>query len=145
MQKLLYAAGTEFLRVFGVTFLAFAAGILGATNLSSAVALSIAGLAASLAAGLRAVQVFIPQLTFASLLPQPYAAWTDAFLRAFLANFVAALAGWLADPNWKAWHAALLGILTGAAVAAVRALQGLLTPGETPKIPNGVNLPQLKL
>jgi hypothetical protein len=141
MQKLLYAAGTEFLRVFGITFLAFATGILGATNLSSAVALSIAGLAASLAAAIRAVTVFVPSLTFAGLIPQPYAAWADAFVRAFLANGLATLAGWLAAPNWSAWHAALLGIITGAAVAGVRALQGLFTPGEVPAPGFGMTVP----
>lgn len=131
-HSLFYAVGTAFLRSFGVTFLAFSVGILGATNLSSAVALSIAGLTASLVAGIRAAQVFIPSLSFAALLPQPYAAWADSFARQFLSVGATALAGWLAAPDWGTWHAALLGILTGAAAAGLRALQGIVTPGESP-------------
>jgi hypothetical protein len=140
MEKLLFAALTSFGRAFAITFIAFAAGILGATNLDSAVALSIAALAASLAAGLRAVQVFIPQLSFAELLPQPWAAYADAFVRMFLASFVTAITGWLAAPDWGTWHAALLGALTGAAVAAVRALQGLLTVGHSPQPAAGLRI-----
>lgn len=138
MEKLLFAAGTSFLRSFAVTFVSFAVGILGATNASSAVALSIAALAASAAAGLRTIQVFIPQLSFASLLSQPWGAYADAFTRQFLASGTVALAGWLAAPNWGLWHSALLGILTGAAVAGVRALQGLLTPGHSPSPGTGI-------
>lgn len=138
MEKLLFAAATSFLRSFGITFIGFAAGILGATNLSSARALSIAALAASAAAALRAIQIFIPQLSFVALLPQPWAAYADAFARQFLAVGTTTLAGWLAAPNWGAWHAALLGILTGAAVAAVRAVQGLLTTGQSPAPARGV-------
>lgn len=138
MEKLLYAAGTSFLRSFAVTFVSFAAGILGATNYSAAVALSIAALAASAAAALRSVQVFVPKLSFATLLAQPWAAYVDAFSRQFLASGIVALAGWLAAPNWGLWHSALLGILTGAAVAGVRAVQGLLTAGQPPSPASGV-------
>lgn len=132
MQKFLFAVWTSFGRAFAITFLSFAVGILGATNQSAAVALSIAALAASVAAGLRAVQVFIPLLSFASLIAQPWAAYADAFSRQFLGAFVVAVTGWLAAPQWGAWHAALLGALTGAAVAGVRAIQGLASPGEIP-------------
>jgi hypothetical protein len=141
MTKLLYAAGTSFLRSFAITFVSFAAGILGATDKSAAVALSIAALCASAVAGLRALQVFIPAISFANLLPQPWAAYADAFSRQFLGSGIVALAGWLAAPNWGLWHSALLGILTGAAVAGVRAVQGLLTPGEAPSPATGIGAP----
>lgn len=141
MEKLLFAAGTAFLRSFAITFMAFAVGILGATDLASATALSIAGLAASVAAGLRALLVFFPQFSFAGLLPQPWAAYADAFTQQFLGSGTIALAGWLAAPNWGLWHSALLGILTGAAVAGVRAIQGLLTPGQVPAPKVGITAP----
>lgn len=141
MQKLLFAALTSFGRSFLVTFIAFAAGILGATNTSSAIALSIAALAASVAAGLRTIQIFIPQLSFKAFLPVPFAAYADAFTRQFLSSGTVALAGWLAAPTWGLWHSALLGILTGAATAGIRAVQGLLTPGESPKPATGVGTP----
>lgn len=132
MHKFLFAVWTSFGRAFAITFLSFAVGILGATNTSAAVALSIAALAASIAAGLRAVQVFIPALSFASIIPQPWAAYVDAFARQFLGAFIPAVTGWLLAPEWGAWHAAVLGALTGAAVAGVRAIQGLASPGELP-------------
>jgi phospholipase C len=138
VTQLLERAGASFLRAFAVTFLAFATGILGATNTQAATALSIAALAASVAAGLRAVQVFVPQLTFAAILPQPWAAYVDAFVRTFVGTFLATITGWLAAPNWSTWHAAVLGALTGAAVAALRAVQGFFTLGETPQPPVGL-------
>jgi hypothetical protein len=141
MNKLLFAALTAFGRVFAVTFLFAVTGILNAPDTSAAVALSIAAFVASLVAGLRAVQVFIPQISFSSLLPQPIAAWVDSFARAFLAIFVTLLTGWLAAPDWSTWKSALLAIVIGAVTAGVRALQGLATPGDNPVPSAGLGNP----
>lgn len=141
MQKLLFAASTAFLRAFGVTFLFAATGLLAAPNQAALIALSWAALVASLVAGIRAVQVFIPGLSFASLLPQPYAAWVDSFARAFLASFLTLLTGWLAAPDWSTWKSAVLAVLVGAGTSGVRALQGLLTPGEAPATDSGIVAP----
>jgi hypothetical protein len=141
VQKLLYAASTSFLRAFGVTFLFAATGLLAAPNQASLLALSWAALVASIVAGLRAVQVFIPGLSFAAFLAQPYAAWVDSFVRAFLASFLTLLTGWLAAPDWSTWKSAILAVLVGAGTSGVRALQGLLTPGETPASDTGVVTP----
>ena len=138
MTKLLYAAGTAFLRAFAVTFLFAATGLLSAPNLSAAVALSWAALTASLVAGLRALQVFVPGLSWTGLLSQPYAAWADAFTRMFLASFLTLLTGWLAAPDWATWKSAILAIVLGAATAGLRALQGLITTGESPAPKSGV-------
>ena len=132
MNKLLFAAMTAFGRAFLITFLLAATGILSAPNQSAAVALSLAALVGSIVAGFRAVQVFIPQLSFASVLPQPFAAWVDAFVRGFLASFITLLSGWLAAPDWSNSKAALTGVVIGALSVGVRALQGLLTTGESP-------------
>lgn len=133
MEKLLFAAGTSFLRAFGVAFLMFATGILGATDVHSAVALSIAALLASLAAGLRAVQVFVPLLSWKSLLKnESVSAWADAFTRATLASFLVFVTGWLAAPDYSTWKSVWLAAIVGAAAAGVRALQGLLTTGHDP-------------
>lgn len=132
MVALLFAAGTAFLRAFGVTFLLAVTGILAAPNVDAAVALSIAALIASIAAGLRAIQVFIPQLSFAEFVRQPIAAYLDSFTRAFLAALVTALSGWLAMPNLPTDRSFWYALITGALAAGVRALQGLLTPGEEP-------------
>jgi len=132
MNKLLFAAMTAFGRVFLVTFLLAATGILTAPDQISAVALSWAALVASIVAGLRAIQIFIPQFTFAKLLSQPLAAWGDAFTIAFLGAFITLLTGWLAAPEFSTSKAAITAIFIGALTAGVRAIQGLLTSGDTP-------------
>lgn len=143
MTKLLFAAATAFLRAFGVTFLLAVTGILAAPNVNAAVALSIAALIASIAAGLRAIQVFIPQLSFSEFVQQPFAAWLDSFTRAFLAALVTALTGWLAMPDLPTDRSFWYALITGALAAGVRALQGLLTPGESPSPPTGIANPSL--
>lgn len=143
MVKLLYAAGTAFLRAFGITFLLAVTGILAAPNVAAGVALSVAALIASIAAGLRAIQVFIPQLSFGTFIPQPAAAWVDSFVRAFLAALVVAVAGLLEMPDLPTGRSVWYAAITGALVAGVRALQGLLTPGEAPKPETGITDPAI--
>lgn len=132
MTALFERAGAEFLRAFLTAFLFLALGIINAPDLSSAVALSIAALAASISAGLRAVQVFVPQFSWAFLFEQPWAAWFDAATRAFVGVFIVFWADWLQAPDWTNWKAALLAAVLAAGAAAVRALQGLFTQGEFP-------------
>lgn len=144
MNKLLFAAWTAFGRAFAVTFLLAATGILSAPNQDAAVALSWAALVASIVAGLRAAQVIIPKLTFAGLFPQPYAAWVDSFVRAFLATFVTLLTGWLAAPEWSTWKSAVTAVVIGALTAGVRALQGLATSGDTPHPAAGFPRPSVE-
>jgi len=143
MTKLLYAASTAFLRAFGITFLMAATGIAAAPNVAAAQALSIAALIASIAGGLRAIQVFIPQLSFATFVPQPFAAWLDAFVRAFLAAFVTAVLGLLAMPELPHDRSVWFAAITGALVAGLRALQGLVTPGEDPAPDTGISDPTI--
>ena len=138
MEKLLFAAGTSFLRAFGAAFLVYALGILAAPSLASARSLSIAALLASIAAGLRAIQVFVPQISFDSLVAQPYAAWADSFVRAFLATLLISVTGWLASPDFSTWKAVGLAAVVGAVTAGVRALQGIFTKGDQPAPATGV-------
>lgn len=138
MEKLLFAAMTAFGRVFAVTFLLAATGILAAPDQASAVALSWAALVASIVAGLRAIQIFIPGITFARILSQPYGAWADSFTRAFLGVFVTLSMGWLAAPDWSNWKSGVSALIIGALTAGVRALQGLATPGESPAPESGI-------
>ena len=132
-HEVLFSALTSFARTFLITFLGFGVGILGATNLGNAISLALAALAASLAAALRTVQVFFPQISFGSLIPQPWGAYADSAVRTFLAVFVTTAANWLgATPNWSTWHSALNAALLGAGAAVIRALQGAVTPTEVP-------------
>jgi hypothetical protein len=74
MKTLLAAAGREFLRAFGASLVVLIPGVLSAPDLNQSYALGVAALFASLAAAVKAVQVFVPQLSFASVLSQPLAA-----------------------------------------------------------------------
>jgi hypothetical protein len=132
MNRLLFAMMTAFGRVFIVTFLLAATGILAAPDQASAVALSWAAFIASIVAGLRAITVFFPKLSFKTFLPQPIAAWADSFMLAFLATFVTLLTGWLAAPEYATWKSAVTAILIGALTSGVRALQGFATSGDNP-------------
>lgn len=141
MNKLLFAAMTAFGRAFLVVFLFAVTGILNAPNQETAVALSWAALVASIVAGLRAVQVFIPLISWKTLLSQPWASWVDAFTLAFLGSLVTLLTGWLAAPDWSTWKSGLMAVLIGAMTAGVRALQGLATPGDNPVPSTGLDNP----
>lgn len=134
MIKLLFAAGTAFLRSFAVAFLVFATGILAAPDLSAAKSLSIAALLASIVAGLRAVQVFVPQVSFAAFVRQPIAAWIDSFSRAALAALFIGVYGVLAAPDLATARSLGLAAVVGALTAGLRALQGFATAGESPSI-----------
>ena len=135
MKNLLYEAGREFLKTFGVSLVVFVPGVLAATNLEQAQAFGVAALFASGAAGLKAIQVFFPRLSFAGLVRQPIAAWLDAFTRASVPVFVATVIAWLNAPDYSNQKAFWVAAIVGAVAAGFRAVEGLLTKGETP-LPN---------
>lgn len=144
MTSLLSEAGRSFLRAFAASLIILLPGVLAAPNFNGAVALGLSALIASLAAGLKVIQAFIPKLTFASLLPAAYVwlgAWIDAFVRAFLGAFIVSILGILAMPDLSGWKSLVVGALVGALAAGFRALQGLLTPGEYPSKAAGLHLP----
>ena len=74
MKELLATAGREFLRAFGASLLILAPGVLAAPNYDQMFLLGVGALAASIAAGLKAVQELVPLLSFAGLVGQPIAA-----------------------------------------------------------------------
>ncbi len=141
MKRLLQEAGREFLKAFGAALVIFLPGILAATNLNQAYALGVSALVAAVAAGVKAVQVFVPQLTFVSLFPASMvvvAAWVDAFVRAFVGTFLVTFLSFLNAPDYSAWKAVLVGAVVGAAAAGFRALEGLFTKGEQPAPNSGL-------
>ena len=140
MKKLLALAGREFLKAFGASLVVLAPGVLAAPNLDAAFGLGVAALFASVAAGIRAVQVFVPQLSFAGLLPQPVAAWVDAFVRGGLGAFLISVIGVLNAPDLATGRSLLVAALVGALTAGFRALEGLLTPSESPAPGSGITV-----
>jgi hypothetical protein len=132
MQDLLSEAGRSFLRAFAASIIVLAPGILAAPNLNRGLALGIAAVMASIAAGLKAIQVFVPRLSLVGYLPAPFGAWADSFLRAFLAAFITSIIGILNMPDLSTAKSLVVGALVGAFAAGLRALQGVLTSGEEP-------------
>lgn len=132
MTKLLERAGASFLRAFGVGLVVYGAGVLAAPNLDNAYTLGIAALAASFTAGFRALQEFIPALTFKPLLGDVAGAYVDSFARAFFGSLIALTISWLNAPDLSFSRSAFTGIVYGAGAAGFRALQGLFTKGEYP-------------
>ena len=138
MKNVLAQAGREFLRAFGAALIILAPGVLAAPNLNQMFLLGVAALASAIAAGLKAVQAFVPQLSFAGLVRQPIAAWLDAFVRAFIGAFLVFVIGMLSAPELVWDKAAVIAALVGALSAGFRALEGLLTSGESPNPDRGL-------
>ena len=131
-KELLSSAGRAFIGAFAVSAVALSTGVLAAPNLDQAFALGVAALFASVAAGVKVLQEFVPQLRFGSFIPQPFGAYLDAFLQAFVGALLVSLVGVLNAPDLETAKALLTAAVVGALMAAFRALQGLLTPGELP-------------
>jgi hypothetical protein len=131
MRTLFADASRAFVREWLASILILLPGVLAAPNLNQAVALGIAALIASIAAGAKTLQAFVPLLTFAKILPQPYAAWADAFTRGFLAAFLVSVYGISSMPDLSGWRSVAVGILVGAVSAGARALEATITPGQS--------------
>jgi hypothetical protein len=92
--------------------------------------LAVAALIASVAAGLKALQVFVPQLSFQSFVPGFAGTLLDSAARAFLGAFLILAPGVLGAPNLDQGKALLTAALVAGVTAAVRALQAFFTTGE---------------
>jgi hypothetical protein len=138
MKEILAQAGREFLRAFGAALVILAPGVLAAPNYNQMFLLGVSALAAAVAAGLKAVQAFVPAITFAAFISQPLAAWIDAFVRAFLASVLVFAVGLLSAPELDFDKAVITAAIVAAVSAGFRALEGLLTKGEDPAPSTGV-------
>lgn len=135
-RALLSSAGRAYLKAFGAALLIYAPGVLAAPNLNQQIAVGVAALMASVAAGVTAIQVFVPQLSIATYLPGLLGEVLDAFLQGFVGSFLITLTGWLHSPDLSTWRSAAAAALTGAATAGLRAIQGKLSgePAAPPKV-----------
>ncbi|MEM3041055.1 MAG: hypothetical protein QXU32_02520 [Nitrososphaerales archaeon] len=136
-KSTLSGAGRAFLAAFGSTLLLLATGVLTAPDVATAQVVAVAALIASVSAGVKALVSWVPLLSFRSLLPQPLAAWVDAFVQGFVGALLVGLANWLDAGDVSNYNTALTAIFVGALVAGVRVLQGLLTEGEYPLLEKG--------
>lgn len=140
MRTWLSAAGRSFLRAFGAALIVLIPGILAAPSLHNATLIGAAALLASVAAGIRAIQAYIPALTVAKYLG-PLGVYVDAFLRAFIGALVILLPGVLGAPDLRTGTGLITAALIGSFAAGIRALQGMLTSGESPLPQHGLAEP----
>lgn len=136
-KDILSGAGRAFIIAFGSSALLLSTGVLGASDSATAFSLGIAALFASVSAGIKAVQMFIPQLSWSALLPQPFAAWADAFSQGFLGALAVSLANWLDAGDVSDYRSVVVAALVGAGMAGLRALQGAVSSGEAPFVNRG--------
>jgi hypothetical protein len=145
MAHLLSEAGRSFLRAFVGSLLILLPGVLASPNFATTRGLAIAALIASVTAGIKAIQVFVPQLTFEHVLNHAYAAIADSFARAFLGSLLVLLPGVLSAPDFSTGKGLFVAALIAAVTAGVRALQGFLTPGDVPAPQTGLVTPDQKV
>ena len=131
-KDVLSSAGRAFIGAFAMSALMLSTGILAAPNLNESFALAVAAMFASVAAGVKVLQEFVPQLRFGSYIAQPFGAWLDAFVQAALGAFLVLFIGVLNAPDLATARTLFVAAITGALMAGFRAIQGLLTPGESP-------------
>lgn len=129
---LVTAAGRAFLRAWIGAFVPLLLGVLAAPNLDQAYGLGVAAMIAATAAAIRVLQEFVPQISFVHWISSPYATWVDSFARAFVGSLVITLPGVLDAPDVGTAKGLAIAVVIGAFTAGVRAIQGLLTPGDVP-------------
>ena len=137
MKRLLEAAGRGFILVFGASLVTYASGIFEAPSPEAALALSIAALGASVAAGLTALKEFVPQFSWRTILPSvvpiAWVARLDIFTIAVVGILIVSTTDILTQaPDLSAWPALFTAALTGAIAAGFRTVVALGTKNETP-------------
>lgn len=141
MRHLFSEAGRSALRAFIGSLIILLPGVLAAPNVSQMYGLGVAALIASVTAALKAIQVFVPQLSFAGLLGTAYAAIADSFVRAFLGSLIVLLPGIMNAPDLSTAKGLATAAMIAAVTAGVRAIQGFLTPGDVPAPATGFVTP----
>ena len=141
MHTLLSAVGRAFLRVFVSTLITLGPGILSAPSLDSAVLLGVAALMSSVGAGVRAIQQFVPLLSFSKYVGPVYGKYLDAAAQAFIGYLVVAIPNWLHYPTQGNWHLLVAAAVASVITALTRAVQALGTFGESPGPTTGLAVP----
>lgn len=142
MSDLFATIGRTFLKTFVSSIIVFAPGVLAAPNLSEATALAVAAIVASVSAGLKTIQVYVPQLSVSHWLMPPLGDWADSFVHGFLASLIVTLIGLLSSPELGVSRSIIVAALVGAVNAGARAVQGALTVGEHPGKSYGLPSPK---
>lgn len=116
----------------------FVPGLLEAPDLHTAGAIALAALIAGLDSGLKALQVFVPQLSVARLFERfapallPYSSAVNGALRIFVAAMITLAAGLLYAQNFGEARALAIAGVLAALNAAYQFLTATLSKGEGP-------------
>lgn len=132
MHTLLSNAGRAFLRVFVAALIVYAYGVLAAPTLHDALMVGFAALLGAVAAGIRALQTYVPQLTVARYIGAPYGDILDSFLQGLLGALVVSIPNALGAPDLHTARMLFVAAIIGALTAGLRAVQGFLTKGQRP-------------
>lgn len=142
MKYLLEAAGRTFVQAFLAALFVYGLGVLKAPDLAHTYLIATAAIIASFAFGLAAALNYLnsttPRFSFVRWFGHPFGDWLDAFGLAFLSTLIVTLPGVLGAPDFGTLKAIIVGAITGAIAAGVRAVVGILTPGEKPAPQAGV-------
>lgn len=138
-KELLAAVARRFVFVFLSGLIVAGPGIANAPDLDKAILLGTVAVISAASAAFKAVQELWPTASVGYLLglPQPYAAWVDAFTQAVAGTMVATIPTILDHfvstgvPDFSGWDSLVTAALIGALTAGFRAVEALLTPGET--------------
>jgi hypothetical protein len=112
--------------------------------MNRAIAYGVAGLFASVAAGLAAIQTFVPQLTFRYWIGDPAGRYVDAFVHGFLGAFITALIGILNEPSLATWKSAVIGLIVGAITAGLQGVEDVVMPVPVPPVRHPAGLPSVR-
>lgn len=139
MKNLFSEASRSFLRAFIASLVVLIPGLLAAPNLAQAAALAWAASIASVIAGLKAIQVFVPQLSVGALITRvvglsnrAFESIEDSFVRAFVGTFIALSFGVLAAHSLTELRSLATAAVVAAFAAGIRAVEGFFTEGESP-------------
>lgn len=142
MKLSLEKLALAFLKPFASALLVALVGIGVQPTLRGTVALYLGALVAAAAAGLAALQVYVPNLTFRRWIKDPYGQLLDTFSHGFFPALLISAVGFLHGQDLSAWKAAGSAALIGAFSAGLRLfVQNPLTPGTTPLPTKGVLSP----
>lgn len=132
MRTVLAESGRSFLHLFFAALVVYGAGILNAPDLDHTYLIAVAATIAAFAAALVAILTYLPSLSWVHVFGHPFGDWADSFTYAFISSLIVTLPGVLGAPDFHTLRAVAVGAIVGAATAGVRAIEGLLTPGDHP-------------
>lgn len=138
MSSVLGEAGRAVLKVVLAGLVALAISVTAAPDLASAGGVLELGLIGLAVAVLSTLTPFVPRLSVASYLPEPYGRLADAFIHAGVGAFLTSIIGIASVPDLSTWHSLVVAALVGALNAGFHGISDAFTAGKKPFTQFGV-------